>query len=95
MSPGQNEHSPALRAKCAQKVADPDCLWWCFRMENQRARKLRFLLDESSRWESSEIDGRAEIVTKKGKPVSVILPIKRYQELLELLERLETPRGKP
>ena len=27
-----------------------------------------------------------EIITKKGKPVSVILPIKRYQEILERLE---------
>ena len=27
-----------------------------------------------------------EIVTKKGKPVSVILPIKQYQEILERLE---------
>lgn len=26
-----------------------------------------------------------EIVTKKGKPVSVILPIKQYQEMLERL----------
>ena len=27
-----------------------------------------------------------EIVTRKGKPVSVIIPIKEYEELLELLE---------
>lgn len=27
-----------------------------------------------------------EIVTKKGKPVSVILPIEQYQEMLERLE---------
>jgi len=27
-----------------------------------------------------------KIVTKKGKPVSVILPIKQYQEILERLE---------
>jgi prevent-host-death family protein len=27
-----------------------------------------------------------EIVTKNGKPVSVILPIKKYQEMLERLE---------
>ena len=27
-----------------------------------------------------------EIVTKKGKPVSVILPIKQYQEIMERLE---------
>jgi antitoxin (DNA-binding transcriptional repressor) of toxin-antitoxin stability system len=27
-----------------------------------------------------------EIITKKGKPVSVILPIKQYQEILERLE---------
>jgi antitoxin (DNA-binding transcriptional repressor) of toxin-antitoxin stability system len=27
-----------------------------------------------------------EIVTKKGKPVSVIIPIKAYQEILERLE---------
>lgn len=30
-----------------------------------------------------------EIVTRKGKPVSVILPIKQYQEMLERLEDAE------
>lgn len=30
-----------------------------------------------------------EIVTKKGKPVSVILPIKQYQEIMERLEDAE------
>ncbi len=30
-----------------------------------------------------------EIVTRKGKPVSVILPIKEYQELLERAEDVE------
>jgi len=30
-----------------------------------------------------------EIVTKNGKPVSVILPIKRYQEIMERLEDVE------
>lgn len=30
-----------------------------------------------------------EIVTKNGKPVSVILPIKAYQEMLERLEDAE------
>jgi hypothetical protein len=30
-----------------------------------------------------------EIVTKKGKAVSVILPIKQYQEILERLEDAE------
>ena len=30
-----------------------------------------------------------EIVTRKGKPVSVILPIKEYQELLERAEDAE------
>jgi PHD/YefM family antitoxin component YafN of YafNO toxin-antitoxin module len=30
-----------------------------------------------------------EIVTRKGKPVSVILPIKDYEELLERLEDAE------
>ena len=30
-----------------------------------------------------------EIVTKKGKPVSVILPIKPYREILERLEDAE------
>jgi prevent-host-death family protein len=30
-----------------------------------------------------------EIVTKNGKPVSVILPIKKYQEMLERLEDAE------
>jgi prevent-host-death family protein len=33
--------------------------------------------------------GEPEIVTKKGKPVSVILPIKQYQEMLERLEDAE------
>jgi prevent-host-death family protein len=42
-----------------------------------------------------------EIVTRKGKPVSVILPIKEYQEMLERLEdaqdvaRLKRARRKP
>jgi prevent-host-death family protein len=27
-----------------------------------------------------------QIITKKGKPVSVILPIKQYQEMIERLE---------
>ena len=30
-----------------------------------------------------------EIVTRKGKPVSVIIPIKDYQELLERVEDLD------
>ena len=30
-----------------------------------------------------------EIVTRKGKPVSVIIPIKDYQELLERIEDAE------
>ncbi len=30
-----------------------------------------------------------EIITKKGKPISVILPIKQYQEMLERLEDAE------
>jgi prevent-host-death family protein len=30
-----------------------------------------------------------EIVTRNGKPVSVILPIKRYQEILERLEDVD------
>ncbi len=30
-----------------------------------------------------------EIVMKKGKPVSVILPIKQYQEMIERLEDAE------
>jgi prevent-host-death family protein len=30
-----------------------------------------------------------EIVTRKGKPVSVILPIKKYEELLERVEDAE------
>ncbi len=34
-----------------------------------------------------------EIVTKKGKPVSVILPIKQYQEMLERLEDAEDVAG--
>jgi len=34
----------------------------------------------------NEGDAQPEIVTKNGKPVSVILPIKKYQEMLERLE---------
>jgi prevent-host-death family protein len=30
-----------------------------------------------------------EIVTKNGKPVSIILPIKKYQEMIERLEDAE------
>ena len=30
-----------------------------------------------------------EIVTRNGKPVSVILPIKKYQEMIERLEDAE------
>ena len=30
-----------------------------------------------------------EIITKKGKPISVIIPIKAYEELLERLEDAE------
>jgi prevent-host-death family protein len=30
-----------------------------------------------------------EIVTRKGKPVSVIIPIKNYEELLERVEDME------
>lgn len=30
-----------------------------------------------------------EIITRKGKPVSVILPLKQYEELLERLEDAE------
>ena len=40
-------------------------------------------------WEQTwpgEDDEEPEIVTRKGKPVSVILPIKDYQELLERAE---------
>ena len=42
-----------------------------------------------------------EIVTRKGKPVSVIIPMKDYQELLERVEdtedvaRLKRARSKP
>lgn len=34
-----------------------------------------------------------EIVTKNGKPVSVILPIKRYQEIVDALRMRKTLRG--
>ena len=42
-----------------------------------------------------------EIVTRKGKPISVIIPIKDYEELLECVEDaedvawLKRPRKKP
>ncbi len=35
------------------------------------------------------VNAQPEIVTRKGKPVSVILPIKAYQELLERAEDAE------
>ena len=44
---------------------------------------------------------KPEIVTRKGKPVSVIIPIKDYEELLERVEDtddvawLKRARGKP
>jgi prevent-host-death family protein len=34
-------------------------------------------------------NSKPEIVTRNGKPVSVILPIKKYQEMLERLEDAE------
>ena len=34
-------------------------------------------------------NAQPEIVTKNGKPVSVILPIKKYQEMIERLEDAE------
>ncbi len=45
-------------------------------MENQRER-VKAALPEP------------EIITKKGKPISVILPIKQYREMLERLEDAE------
>ena len=35
------------------------------------------------------VNTEPEIITKNGKPVSVILPIKKYQEILERLEDAE------
>ena len=35
------------------------------------------------------VNTEPEIITKNGKPVSVILPIKEYQEMLERLEDAE------
>ena len=35
------------------------------------------------------VNTEPEIITKNGKPVSVILPIKKYQEMLERLEDAE------
>lgn len=32
------------------------------------------------------VNAQPEIVTRNGKPVSVILPIKKYQEMIERLE---------
>jgi prevent-host-death family protein len=37
-------------------------------------------------WGMKATMSEPEIVTRKGKPVSVIIPIKDYQELLERLE---------
>ena len=34
-------------------------------------------------------NAQPEIVTRNGKPVSVILPIKKYQEMIERLEDAE------
>jgi len=36
-----------------------------------------------------KVNNTPEIVTKNGKPVSVILPIRKYQEMLERLEDSE------
>lgn len=46
-------------------------------MTNDRLRSMKATLTEP------------EIVTRKGKPVSVILPIKDYEELLERVEDAE------
>ena len=35
------------------------------------------------------VNTEPEIITKNGKPVSVIIPIKEYQEMLERLEDAE------
>ena len=35
------------------------------------------------------VNTEPEIISKNGKPVSVILPIKKYQEILERLEDAE------
>ena len=39
--------------------------------------------------EMKAVKAEPEIVTKNGKPVSVILPIKKYQEMIERLEDAE------
>jgi hypothetical protein len=39
------------------------------------------------------ISSEHEIITRKGKPVSVILPIKDYEELLERVEDAEDMAG--
>ena len=37
----------------------------------------------------STLNKQPEVITRRGKPVSVILPIKDYEELLERLEDAE------
>lgn len=37
----------------------------------------------------STLTQEPEVITRRGKPVSVILPIKQYQEMLERLEDAE------
>lgn len=37
----------------------------------------------------SKLTTEPEVITRRGKPVSVILPIKQYQEMLERLEDVE------
>jgi hypothetical protein len=51
-------------------------------------------VDETTRFSANLLSMKAtplepEIVTRKGKPVSVILPIKKYAELLERVEDAE------
>src|SRR5258708_1109304 len=62
--------------------------WNCFSHKN-------FLATAAKRWKLCKqfhfmsILAEPEIVTRKGKPVSVILPIKDYEELIERLEDAE------
>ncbi|HWD20727.1 MAG TPA: type II toxin-antitoxin system prevent-host-death family antitoxin [Verrucomicrobiae bacterium] len=54
---------------------------------SRRHRSGRWMKNQSNYMKS--ILAEPEIVTRKGKPVSVIIPIKAYEELLERAEDAE------
>ena len=52
-------------------------------------RRRALLVLQIGRSTIMKANAEPEIVTRNGKPVSVILPIKKYQEMLERLEDAE------